>query len=73
MPIFLEIPEIRHWLTLVLRLAVIALLVWIGVLLIRLRRLLAGTQQEQRRAIHALGEKLERDPNRAPQQGRRRR
>jgi hypothetical protein len=36
---------------------------WIGVLLIRLRRLLAGTQQEQRRAIHALGEKLKRSEN----------
>ena len=80
MPTFLEIPELRHWLTLVLLLAVIALLVWIGVLLIRLRRLLAGTQQDQRRAIHALGEKLkppekptpeERDPARRQRQGRR--
>ena len=61
---FLEIPELRHWLTLVLLLAMIALLVWIGVLLIRLRRLLAGTQQEQRRAIHALGEKLNRQKSR---------
>ena len=52
------VEEIRRWLNLVLLLAVMGLLVWIGILLIRLRRLLAGTQQELRRALHALGEKL---------------
>jgi len=48
------VEEIRRWLGLTFDLAGVCLLAWIGFSIIRLRQILAGTQQEMRRAIHAL-------------------